>query len=359
MPDEAGLEPELEQLFGAGATSSTDLGTSPSPKDADATTRNIDHRPGARTGTADPAPTSANSRDTEAPTTTSGGDITRRRSGSDSGYVSLGHTAARHAWLIAAVTVIGLLLGVAVTFLRPVSYTAEARIVVGTNATLANVEASAGLPAAEVAFASEYARLMTNATVTDAVAAALGRSSLPGTLSATPIPNSPIIDVDAGASTPSGAVRLAQVGAEQLVAEINKLNDATSATVQGLLTRYEQVEISLSATQAQIRSLQARLASTPSGSPAATALNSRLATDQATADADQLEAAALSSQFQNRYSPYQQAEESVTISSAAASTGSNRKKTLEIAVLAGLVGGLVIGLAIAALRDIRRPAPRP
>lgn len=273
-------------------------------------------------------------------------------------YVSLGHTAARHVKLIAVVTVIGLVCGVGAAFLRPPHYTAEARIVVGTNATLANVQASAGLPAAEDSFAAEYARLITSSTVMSDVAARLHEPSLRGSLSASPIPQSPIIRVDATASSPNAAARLAEVGAEELILAVDKLNTGTAATVQGLLAKYEQVEGALGSEQAQIKALQARLDVTPSGSPTVRSLRSRLVAAQGAADVDQLEATALSNQFQNQYSPYQQEEQTVKLTGPATSTGSDRKKVLEIGVIGGLIGGLVVGLAAAAVGDLRRPVNR-
>jgi len=273
-------------------------------------------------------------------------------------YVSLGHTAARHVKLIAVVTVIGLVCGVGAAFLRPARYTAEARIVVGTNATLANVQASAGLPAAEDSFAAEYARLITSSTVMSEVASRLHEASLHGSLSASPIPQSPIIRVDANASSPNAAARLAEVGAEELISAVDKLNTGTAATVQGLLAKYEQVEGALGIEQAQIKALQARLDVTPSGSPTVRSLRGRLAAAQGAADVDQLEATALSNQYQNQYSPYQQEEQTVKLTGAATSTGSDRKKALEIGVLGGLIGGLVVGLAAAAAGDLRQPATR-
>ena len=290
-----------------------------------------------------------------------GADGSRSRSGGSglagaggSSYVSLGHTAAHHVRLIAITTVLGLVCGIAAALVYPPAYTAEARIVVGTNATLANVQASAGLPAAEDSFAAEYARLVTSATVTSDVARRLHEGHIGGSLSASPIPQSPIIMVDATAPRSAAAVRLAQAGAVSLLAAVNKLNDGTAATVKGLLAQYVQAETALGAEQARVRSLQTKLDATPSSSPAVGTLRSEFAAAQGAAYADQLEATALSNQYQNQYSPYQQAEETVKISGPAIATGSDRKKALEIGLLAGLVGGAVVGLAVAAVGDIRR-----
>ncbi|MHB8504221.1 MAG: hypothetical protein ACYDEN_00615 [Acidimicrobiales bacterium] len=278
-------------------------------------------------------------------------------------YLSLGHTVAKHVRLILVTSLVGLVIGAAFGLLRAPNYHAQARLVVGTNATLANVAAAAGLPAAEDAFAAEYARLLSDGSVQQSIASRLGMKRVIGLVTASPIPQSPVIQVDATASTSANAVALAEAGAQALLAEVYRLNNATAGTVQGLVSQYQQAEQAIAKDQNTVRVLQNQINALPaSASSTIGTLDSQLASVQADIDAQQLKANALSAQYQNVYSPLQQEEDTVQISSAAAPSGSDRKSFLEMGVLAGLLAGAVIGLGIAAVRDLRRqklPAPAP
>lgn len=273
----------------------------------------------------------------------------------ESQYVSLGHSTARHLRLILVVALVGLVIGVAYARLRAPSYHAEARIVVGTNASLANVEASAGLPAAEDEFASEYARLISSSTVKADVAKRLHERNVSGALTASPIPDSPIIRVDASSASAAESLRLAQVGAQALIATVDEFNRANASTVASLLSLYVRTEKDLDAAQASEAALRARINTTPTDDTATRqSLNAQLATVEAEVASDQLQATALDNQYEAEYSPSQQEEDTVKLSGVAVSTGDNRKAFLEIGVLAGLMGGAVIGLAAAVAVDMRR-----
>jgi uncharacterized protein involved in exopolysaccharide biosynthesis len=259
--------------------------------------------------------------------------------------------------------VIGLLVGGAYGVVRHPSYTAQARIVVGTNISLVNEAASAGLPAAEQAFAAEYARLITTQAVEVATAKALKVSSLPGSLSATPIADSNIIDVNASASSSAAAVAVASAGAVALVTEVNALNTANASTVSTLLSDYNNVQIQINNLTVQqdivrgkISYLQglSSLSAVQQGQLAA--LNKQAASIQAQISTAELQATALSNQYQSQYSPDQADADTVKVSSPGSATGSDRKTFLEIGVLGGLVGGAVVGLALAVAADVRAPA---
>ena len=270
-------------------------------------------------------------------------------------YVSLGRSAAAHLFLIMAVAVLGLVLGGAYGLTRPPVYGAEARLLVGKSVTITNEAAAAGIAPAEENFAATYSRLADSEAVTSDVEAKLKRSSLGGGLSASPIPNSPVIRVDATASSQSHAVALANAGAQAIIDQVNAINQTNQATLNSLYTAYVQVETKLEADSALAGSLQAQLNAVNGNSPA---LQAQLNKAKADENGDIMQANALQGQYNNQYSPVQADAAVVTLISNAGATGSDKSKYLALGLTGGLFGGIIVGIALAALIDLRRPAPR-
>ncbi|HET6873169.1 MAG TPA: hypothetical protein VFH70_00225, partial [Acidimicrobiales bacterium] len=268
-------------------------------------------------------------------------------------YVSLGRSAAAHLYLIMAVAVLGLVLGGAYGVTRPPVYGAEARLLVGKSVTITNEAAAAGIEPAEENFAATYARLANTEAVTANVETKLKRSSLGGGLSASPIPNSPVIRVDATASSQAQAIALADAGAQAIIDQVNSINQTNQATVNQLLTTYNQVEVKLQADSARAASLQSQLNAVFGNNATLQAELNQAKADEAT---DIIEANALQAQYNNQYSPVQADAAVVNLISNAGATGSDKSKYLEMGLAGGLFGGIIVGIALAALVDLRRPA---
>lgn len=268
-------------------------------------------------------------------------------------YDSPGRSAVGHIRLVAAIMVIGALIGAAFAMLRPPSYTAEARLYVGKTMNLTNTASIAGLANAGSQMASAYSRLISTSTVLTEVERRVGHPGhLGGSLSASPVPQSPVIRIDASSSTSQGAVDLAQAGAAALIDAVNQINQLSQSQVTQLEQAYANDESTIENLTNTLSKLQAQLASTPPASQGAlqaqiTATNTKIKVAQLQADAD-------SSQFQAQVSSIQGEEQVVTQEGSAIPTGSDRKTYLEIAVLGGIIGGLIVSIALASLIDLRR-----
>ncbi|HLH46096.1 MAG TPA: hypothetical protein VKV25_02990 [Acidimicrobiales bacterium] len=275
-------------------------------------------------------------------------------------YTSPGRSALLHWRLVAACTAAALVLGVVGGALNPPTYTATATLYVGKTLSLSNTAAIAGLSTSAASVAQDYARLIATSTVTGGAARRLHRHGLPGTLSATEIPQTPEIQVTGTASSPGTAVRLANAGAQALVADVTSLNVYSTRTLRGLEQTYESLEAQIATDNARINALQ----DDERGGSASVvaALQRRIVSLRMTVSADQLQAGAVSGQYENDYSPFTAEEQVLQVASPAGSATSDRKKSMEIGLVVGLVAGFLIGVGAATRRDLRlagraRPAP--
>ena len=129
--------------------------------------------------------------------------------GPTGGYESIGRSALHHPVLVGVIAVIGLLVGTAIGYKHPATYTADAQLIVGRAASLAQDQIP-GLAVAEQELAADYARLGSSTNVISAAEAKLHVDSLPGTLSASPIAQSSIVDVQATSSSEAGSAQTGQ-----------------------------------------------------------------------------------------------------------------------------------------------------
>ncbi len=279
------------------------------------------------------------------------------------GYESIGRSALRHPALIGTVAALGLLAGVAIGYEHPAAYSAQAQLMVGRSSSMQEDQVP-GLAAGIQALASNYARLITSQDVTAATERALHRSSLPGTLSATPVPQSSVINVIATSPNESQALALANAGAAALTQVVTTDTNDTQAQLQPLLGSYTKAENAFQSATAEANLLQHRLnvlfnqignnTPTPLQTAEESALNSEIVAEQTKASFAQLQAGAYSNQYVNALPPLTEQEEMVQQTGGATYTGDNRKSFTEAAGLLGLVGGVVVGLAGAVWADTRR-----
>jgi hypothetical protein len=284
----------------------------------------------------------------------SSGPADRRIRARGASYVSLGRSAAAHLRLIIALAVLGLAVGSVYGLVRSPNYSAEARLIVGKSITITNEAATAGLPAAAAQFASDYSRLAGTEAVDADAAKRLGEKVLKGGLTASPIPDSPIIRVDATASSQAGAVALANAGAQAIIDQVNAINQTNQYNLSALAQTFKQDEFQLYQDTQTEQNLEAQLSAGGGDS----ALQTQLDEVKSQVAEDQLQANAAQTQYDDQYSPVQSDAQVVTLASGAAPTGSDRLSYLEIGVVAGLFGGIILGIALGALIDLRRPAPR-
>ena len=279
------------------------------------------------------------------------------------GYESIGRSALRHPALIGALAALGLLAGVAIGYEHPAAYSAQAQLMVGRSSSMQEDQVP-GLAAGIQALASNYARLVTSQDVIAPTERALHRSSLPGTLSATPVPQSSVINVIGTAPSESQALALANAGAAVLTQVVTTDTNDTQAQLQPLLGSYTKAENAYQSATAQANLLQHRLDvlfsqignnnPTPLQTFEENALNSDIVVEQTKASFAQLQASAYSTQYDNALPPLTEQEEMVQQTGGATYTGDNQKSFTEAAGLLGLVGGIVVALAGAVWSDARR-----
>ncbi|HET9059732.1 MAG TPA: hypothetical protein VFN61_07410 [Acidimicrobiales bacterium] len=283
------------------------------------------------------------------------------------GYESIGRSALNHPVLVAVLAVLGLVIGFGIGYEHAPSYSAQAQLMVGKTSTLATDQIP-GLAAGVQSLASDYARLATTSTVVRGTEKALGVKKLPGSLNATPVPQSSIIDVNASAPTKAQALALANAGAATLVKVISASTADTVAQLKPLVDSYNQQEgqyLALTAeanmVQHQLDVLYARVGNhspTPAQAAQEVQLNNKIVALQSQASAAQLQANAYDTQYNSALPPLTTQEELVQQTGSAQSNGSDRKAWIEAAGLLGIVGGIIVGLAAASLVDSREARRR-
>jgi hypothetical protein len=285
------------------------------------------------------------------------------RDGRGEGYESIGRSALHHPFLVGVVVVIGLLIGTVIGYEHPATYTADAQLIVGRASSLAQDQIP-GLAVAEQELASDYARLGNSTDVTSATEANLHLSYLPGTLSASPIADSSIIDVQATASSEAGALSLANAGAAALETVVTQVTNDNQSELSPIVNAFEKSDGAYEQATAQYNMLEHQLNTFLGelGNHPVTAadkkyedyLNSQIAAALTRADTDKLISGNYSNEYYAAVPPLSTQQEMVQRIGTASYDGSNRKSYTEAAALLGAVGGLVVGLAGAAWLDSRR-----
>jgi hypothetical protein len=279
------------------------------------------------------------------------------------GVGPIGRSALAHPVLVGLCTVVGLVAGAGAGYVHPVSYTADSSLIVGRTTGIAEDEL-AGLAVAIESLASNYARLMTTSKVISATESILHDPTLPGTVSASPVPQSSIIDVQAVSPTKQGAINLANAGAVALVNAVDQLTNEGQAELVPLLANYEKTDrtyekmtVEATVLQGQLNALLARIgtgAASAAEKAREQALDAQITVVQTQADLAKFQANTYQNEYTSALPPLTIQEAIVQKVGNATYSGSNLDSYIEAGGLAGAVGGLVIGLAGAALLDARR-----
>ncbi len=270
-------------------------------------------------------------------------------------FESLGQSARNHWQFVAACTLIGLLLGAAFGFFKTPNYTAQSRLFVGKTAQLSNLASIPGLDLAGQSLAASYSRLATTDEVLSATAKALG-GTIDGTLSASPIPQSPIVLVEGTSTSSDRALAITKAASKALVAAVDRLNEDHNKSADALLKQYEAADLALVAAQVQLQDLKTQLAQAQAAGRAAAALSDlqqQVNAAQTVVDGNQVKVTALSDAYSGVFNPTAINTQVLQVIGPPIATGSDRKSTLEMGLLVGLVAGSLFGLGLAALIDLR------
>ena len=226
---------------------------------------------------------------------------------------------------------------------------------VGKTAQLSNLASIPGLDAAGQSLADSYSRLATTDEVLQQTAKGLG-GRIDGTLSASPIPQSPIVRVEGTAATNQGALAIARAGAKALVAAVDKLNAEQSKSADELLKQHNAADLELVAARVTLQGLQAQYTqqqNSGTGAAALAALQQQVNAAQAAVDGFQVKVNALSAAYSEVFNPSVLNTQVLQVVGNPKATGSDRKSTLQLGLIAGLVAGCLLGLGLAALIDWR------
>jgi capsular polysaccharide biosynthesis protein len=246
--------------------------------------------------------------------------------------------AARRHWLTALLPVLILVpvIGI-VAAKRTPTYSAEARLMVG-RLNISTPGAIAGFAQAAQDLASTYPLVVYADGVLNPLAKQLHmkRGEVRSNISATQVPSSSIVRLDATAKSSSGAIKLANAASNQLVSFLTSFS-RDSGDVSRL-----RAEL-LSAEEAYQRAAAA-VPPTTTGplSPAAQKA-------KAAAETAKVQVNGIVSEFQAT----QQAQAVTSLLqpvSYATTATSDRSSKLQIALLAALVAGVILGLGLATLR---------
>jgi hypothetical protein len=165
------------------------------------------------------------------------------------------------------------------------------------------------------------------------------------------VAQSPVIDVYGYSPSQADALALANAASAALIDTINSVNQQTSAANQAKLSEYQAQAVVLEQDQQNLNQLQAKVAAT--GGPTRSPLEPQLVQASAAVDTDRFKLNTLGNQYGAAFDPNMAIQGAVSPLGGAAAQGGNHTTHIEIGGIAGLVAGVLVGLAIAAFMDVR------
>jgi hypothetical protein len=238
--------------------------------------------------------------------------------------------------------------GVALGYLREPTYTATSELSVG-RVDVSNPAAVGSVVQATQSLAVVYSRMIDASGVKERAARKLGARAAGSTISATPIPGSPIVRVTGTGDSEPHAVRVANTAARSLLRYAAGYDD-TSGHARSLARRFRAVSLTLLSARDRVRRLARSVAQHPSR-PGERRLNkARAALGEARLRHDTLELDYQVTQQTGRAGP------ALRMFSVADSATSDRASLMQILGLVGLLAGLALGAALSRARMNRRVA---
>lgn len=275
--------------------------------------------------------------------------------------------ARRHLPLAVLAVLIGTALGVGLAISRPPTYSAEARLAVGSTSLTAQAVPGYALAAQELA--ANYARYVNNAEEQSALQRDLhlGAGAI-ASVSASPIPESNVVRIEVTGSKEATAVAAAARVATSLIHLVNN-SAAANTTAADILKQYTDISTRVATAQQAVTAAQSAVASAVAQQPADPIVLPSLRQTAIAAAAKlailQVQQEALSDKYRSVVSDNSGVSTQLLLVEHAVGTGSDRTTRAEQFGLAGLAAGcaLALLLAVAAerrrLRRVRRPVVPP
>jgi capsular polysaccharide biosynthesis protein len=260
--------------------------------------------------------------------------------------------ARRYPLLVAIPLLVMIAIAAGIATARTPTYTATSTLIVG-QLDLSAPGAVSGFESATQSLAAGYSRSIAATQVVNPVAQALRLTpgQVRGHLSSTPFTNAPVFKVQAKASSEPFAIRLANTAAGTLISYVTKLN-STNPDVPRLYARFQDAALDYAHKLRAQQQLQAR-----TGRSGGTAAGAAIDRAVAATDAALLRREALRQAYQATQIG-QSSTSLVQVLAPASFASSDRTSIFELALVLGVVAGLIIGLALATLRAnavTRRP----
>jgi hypothetical protein len=238
--------------------------------------------------------------------------------------------------------------GVALGYLRPPTYTATSELSVG-RVDVSNPAAVGSVVQATQSLAVVYSRMIDASGVKERAVRELGPKADGSSISATPIPGSPIVRVTGTGDSDGDAVDVANTAARSLLAYAKGYDD-TSGHARSIARRYRAASLRLLSTRDRARRLARSYGRHPSPTGQQRLNRARAALDEARLRHDTLELDYQVTQQTGRAGP------ALRMFSVADSATSDRASLMQILGLVGLLAGLALGAALARARMNRRVA---
>jgi len=251
------------------------------------------------------------------------------------------HVRRRGPIAICAV-VVCVSIAAAVGIERKPTYSATTQLYVQVQAT--DSAAVASVAEGATALAPAYSRAIAAKSVIDRVARRLGmsREDVAASVSATPIPQSPIVRLTAIADSQAKAVAIVNLTSASLSDYVSSLNRLDRSSGE-LLVRFRTALNASGKARAEQARLQRAYDSNPTPASRAALDRSIVNTEVAQLELDGA---------RRRYEIAQGAPKPhLELFAPAQSASSDRSSKFQMLVFAGLLGGLLVGLALAVLAD--------
>ncbi len=252
-------------------------------------------------------------------------------------------------WWLVLIVVMGFVAAAAATaVVRSPTYTAVTRLAVG-RIDITSPGALSGYAVATQALANGYSRTVTAQAVAKPVAAKTGLpvAEVQGSVTATPIAESPVFRVEATASTEKLAITLANESSHSLIRYAARLNQNNPDSTR-LLDQFKTASVVTKLAKQELHS-----AVEDAGEEPTTSAEVGVARAQSGYDAAKLRVGALEKAYTASVQG-QVATQLVQVISPATTAASDRSSVLLIRVFVGIVIGLLLGGALAYLRESRR-----
>ena len=243
--------------------------------------------------------------------------------------------------LVAAIAVLGAVVGLAIGIARPATYTASATLQVGQ--VNPNSPGFLGYVQSASSLATAFSRAIGATPVLTEVEEKLGvpASSAVSRLSSEPIPLAPAFRVIATGDSEAAARGLANVAAGAVVTYESKANSA-NPQAKALLSGYRNATASLRQAEAQVDNLSG------SGNQEA------LIAAEAQRNAAKVKLQGIESAYVAAVTSQAPREGLVTVLAGATSAESDRKSKVELYGFLGLLAGILLGCLVAVGREHRR-----